>query len=510
MKATIIFTLISSSMFRVLISQQSGSDFPSYVFEEFRNEIWNLVACGVNSPPEEPDPTCRGLTTFQTEVAEPHDFVEMGGSKGALASSLLRLSFHDCGGINPDKVQTHNNDFFTDPQQNGQAGGCNGCLGIHNFVNGGLLNVALEIFKPIGFVCAGYQQYIGRADCWALAATIAVEFASEQLQWHRSSNITIEPAIKRGDIPYYYGRSDCDNGYATGQVPFPFANPPQVAFTFPDPLKGWKHTSEFFKSRFSWCGKSFTDRDIIALICGAHSMGRAHAKMAGFSGSWDFTTQTLDGEFCSILFNEDFILSRSATNVQNLNQSFKTNIAGAKPQWNMLQDVDELAKYPELQQMNPPVTSFLNNLNTDISMVYDISYYIENGLEQNIDCQTNAHDLCEVDEIVLTAPRGTTSLFNKNKSGKQLQEIYECPDGETCCKYIQCPIQCDGGMKRYNQLISIQENTDLIYLRCPAMLARRYSNKLSNDWSESNFKLGSDFVTAFTKMITIGYADCNG
>eukprot|EP01084_Bolivina_argentea_P315053 545765_1 len=495
-------------------------------FDEFRAEIEEMLSCGLVGGPNS---TCKGLH-FTHPLTTLHDMVETGSFKGALGASLLRLAFHDCGGIDPVKARSGKNDFFTNKWKNGEAGGCNGCIGIDNFHNDGLLEGAIDPMIPL---CEELMDegLISRADCWALAATIAVEFASEQLDLHRDVfNITIEPAVKKGDIPYYYGRSDCQNGYTDGSggVEYEFSNPKGVIFEFPDALQGWKHTSEFFKSRFSFGKKKnkFTNRDIISLISGAHSMARAHVKISGYSGAWDFTPQTLDGEFISILFNEDYSFSPQFTNttIQNLNTSIRTNEPGAQPQWSMKQHPGELALFPILSILNPPVSAFENNLNTDISMVYDISYYIErsqtNAVANGINCQTNAEALCTLDingnelnindQIILTAPRGRSSLYNKGKTGEQLGEQYECKYGQNCCKFIQCPIQCEGGLKRYNELIGGNLDKLSDNLNCPAALAKRYSNQFSPNWVKSNHDLGADFTKAFTKMITIGYSDRDG
>lgn len=90
--------------------------------------------------------------------------------------SIDRLSFHDCAESNAQAV-ADGDDGFRDGEDNGYLGGCNGCIGIDNEKNDNLLEGAIEVIEPI---CDDYSDFISRADCWALSATISIEWLSSQ------------------------------------------------------------------------------------------------------------------------------------------------------------------------------------------------------------------------------------------------------------------------------------------------------------------------------------------
>lgn len=331
-------------------------------------------------------------------------------------------------------------------------------------------------------------------------------------------------AVLEGDIPYYYGRSDCDNGYPFSNVDYSFSNPNDVTFRFPDGLQGWKHISQWFKSRFTWNNNKFTNRDVISLISGGHSVGIAHERISGFSGPWDFTPNTLDNELISVLFGETYILNLPFLQItQNWIQEIRNpNVQGSKSQWQIPQpeSIIEQFNLDDPSIFDPPLLSLNLALNSDISMVYDISYYIENGIQESIDCVTNAKLVCPINETILTAPRSNNikfTNFNTNVTNPydELGEQLECGVNEVCCEYVQCPIQCEGGYDRFNRIInnatlfSNLENDNKQDFDCPAALAYKYNMQSKQDTLFENRLLGQHFAKAFLKMITIGYVDEN-
>ena len=75
----------------------------------------------------------------------------------------------------------------------------------------GLYEAAIE---PIEYICQMFKQDgLSRADCWSLAATIAVELAANNTLTTRIrvffNNSPTSVDILPGDIPYYIGRKDC-------------------------------------------------------------------------------------------------------------------------------------------------------------------------------------------------------------------------------------------------------------------------------------------------------------
>ena len=154
-------------------SDSSSDDFTPFTlerFEQFKAELLVLFNCndtlGGNNP-------CQGLTQEHPDVSV-YDSINLP-IQSPIVPNLLRLAFHDCAGVDPYYISLGDTESFRDSETNGFAGGCNGCIGIDNPENDNLLEGSIEIIEPI---CDDYSDVISRADCWSLAATLAVEFAA--------------------------------------------------------------------------------------------------------------------------------------------------------------------------------------------------------------------------------------------------------------------------------------------------------------------------------------------
>eukprot|EP01084_Bolivina_argentea_P313197 542353_1 len=149
-----------------------------------------------------------------------------------LIPALIRLAFHDCSGLNTLSTANKFNEYS-----------CDGCIKLDHPDHKGLYEGAID---PIEDICAFfYDAGLSRADCWALAATFAIEQAANNtlttlfLRILGLNPTTVD--ILPGDIPYLIGREDCDTSPETAE---------DVGFEPFLTTDGWDVTSEGLKRRF--------------------------------------------------------------------------------------------------------------------------------------------------------------------------------------------------------------------------------------------------------------------
>eukprot|EP01084_Bolivina_argentea_P094703 170273_1 len=586
--SSIISISISASISERRIDKQP---FTTEIFNNFKAEVLELIQC------DDETEECPGLVGSHPDVTR-WDSMGSNFTDKPLIAGIIRLAFHDCAETDPTLVAEGNKTEFQLSHKTGNTGGCNGCIDLNDPENDNLLDGSILPFEPI---CQYYLTYISRADCWALAATITSEFSASLNSVRKGFPFfeVLDSAIQDDDIPYLYGRVDCE----ADDPNIPYQNPASSSFTLPTASLGWSHQSYFFKSRFNWDSNKFeneyfTNKDIVGLISGGHSIGRAHEKISGFSGQWDFSEDTIDNQWISTMFNQEFgttnfgpgrpvfgplcplvinesygefsacplpydpdtcdydpsvcplpdghplklsngqcvgqtgpsryykieaemfddLKIRPSENFyictffaadQNWNMSMVGNFGN--PQFGMPQTPEGLSLFPPVLELDPPLTSMTVALNTDMSLLWDLSWYLENNKYFQIDCNTHAVDQCPQGSVVLTANRSQNTVytkFNIGKNGDDLGEIYECPDDEICCELIQCPVQCEGGIKEFNRLVennlidTLSDDSDCIHA-----LSFRYSAQNKKDTQQANRNMGIDYANAFKKMISIGYYD---
>jgi len=142
---------------------------------------------------------------------------------------IVRLAFHDAGTF----------DSATN------TGGADGCIDLAGSENNGLAAV-IDVFEP---AVTTVQGRLSRADVWALAAGMAVEYAGG-------------PALQ-----FHVGRIDSSS--CTGH-----------AARLPNAELGHSHIIDVFITKMS-----FTERETAALM-GAHVLGRATRSVSGYDGNW--------------------------------------------------------------------------------------------------------------------------------------------------------------------------------------------------------------------------------
>merc|ERR1712038_1977765 len=244
------------------------------------------------------------------------------GSQAPSAAKILRLSFHDClkyddgtGGCDgcldwhgmgvryqkkkPDEQQTSANgpyDYtFDDPGDITNGKGDNNGLE--------MTVLALEhVFKDSKMGDNRTSLMSGgksRADLWALAAIVSIEFSVNEnnlacstttLPWTlkgsgakgcgRRNMDNPDCYVDMPQIPFRTGRIDCDSGASpwTGMAKPYIASKKEV---HPSPYANGPATLKFFEDEFG-----FTDpKDVVALM-GAHTMGKLDQSNSFFKYFW--------------------------------------------------------------------------------------------------------------------------------------------------------------------------------------------------------------------------------
>lgn len=188
--------------------RQLQSSRMATVIEEARDEIWALMESDISLP-----------------------------------GRYLRMAFHDCIG-----------------------GRCDGCIHMDNGEHAGI-EVAMESLRHIAIQ---FRDDLSRADIWALAAFVGVEFMMPD-----------DDSIR---FPFnHYGRNDCPGSDMRGG-PDPFICGPNM---------GTNAMLAFFESEYGFSGTE------IAAIMGAHTIGVMRRDVLGFDGrnGWVADNLRFDNEY---------------------------------------------------------------------------------------------------------------------------------------------------------------------------------------------------------------------
>jgi len=179
-----------------------------------------------------------------------------GYDDGSLGPVFVRLAWHASGTYCKD-TKTGGSDgatmrFDSECQDPANAG----------------LKLAQQFLEPIQ---AKFPD-ITFADLWVLASYVAIE------------------AMGGPKIPFTGGRRDAKSASAC---------PPRGRL--PDAAKGAQHVRNVFYRM------GFTDREIVALNGGGHTIGRCHKDRSGYTGPWTFAPTRFSNMYFKTLFGNKWI-----------------------------------------------------------------------------------------------------------------------------------------------------------------------------------------------------------
>eukprot|EP01084_Bolivina_argentea_P309445 535252_1 len=180
-----------------------------------------------------------------------------------LAASIIRLTFHDCAG--PVNMGTTERTVDTSIRK------CDGCINLDLGDHRGLEQFAID---PLEKVFEHFSDRINRADFWAAAGNIALEY----------THFLADNNDELPDLAYFFGRPECplSPDALTTNIP---------GTEFPLAHLGWDPAHEFFEDAFD-----FTVEETTAIL-GAHTLGKAHPTASGFDGKWTSTPFHFNNEF---------------------------------------------------------------------------------------------------------------------------------------------------------------------------------------------------------------------
>ena len=116
--------------------------------------------------------------------------------------SITRVAFHDC--IGP-KEHYFKDDYYT-------TATCDGCIDFNKSANAGIWDLAVNYLEKVYNRKHPYdwENKLSRADFWAAASTIAIQYAAEldnkernNVSYYYAENDTLP------FLPFYIGRKDC-------------------------------------------------------------------------------------------------------------------------------------------------------------------------------------------------------------------------------------------------------------------------------------------------------------
>jgi len=167
------------------------------------------------------------------------------------ASTVVRLSFHDC------------------------VGGCDGCININNDSNAGL-DTAITIMENVYSTITAAGIVISRADLWAIGGRAAADYGRAGMPNHKDYDSTqdwrtVVQAWVSEFPTFQTGREDCNSTTA------PYTDD---VHEFPSAHDTFSDVFPYFRQEFG-----FSRTNTVAIM-GAHTYGGMETTNSGYDGAW--------------------------------------------------------------------------------------------------------------------------------------------------------------------------------------------------------------------------------
>jgi len=196
---------------------------------------------------------------------------------GSFAPLLIRLAWHSSG---------------TYCKADG-TGGSNGATMRYPLEAGDPENAGLEVARKFLQPVKDKYPSITTADLWVLAAYCAIEHtAGPVIEFRRDAPEA--KAVAPGRLPG--AEAGADEGMEVDEK---------------GRIKGWEKTAEHIRGVFGRMG--FSDREVVALLCGGHVYGRCHKEYSGYAGAWVENPTRFSNEYAADMVGDKWILVTSDT-----------------------------------------------------------------------------------------------------------------------------------------------------------------------------------------------------
>ena len=258
-----------------------------------------------------------------------HDLLDDPFSTGIFATNILRMAFHACFGI-----------------------GCHGCLNKNDRNNNGLPENLERLYTNWQSNKTAVGD-ISFADFLNAAAVVSTRILVGE------DTVIAGKSIEKY-TRFNYGRSDCPTA--------PFTDEDQ---NLPNGDKSWGHVyQKFHTDQFG-----FTEKEIVALIGGGHSVGGLQPKNSGYDQSgWDRTGGEIDQDYFKIL-----------TDLKPWTQEVsECELCQGRPQWRV-----DNPERPDRRNLM---------MNTDMSMKYNMDNNNGTGFASG-ECKQDVSKCGKNDEI---------------------------------------------------------------------------------------------------------------